>query len=454
MGAESYKPRSGGRASIEIGAVSRSTEIDSHGRGNLAALVDGRGLTIHGWVVGDERTATDVEVLCGDEVLVRMPVALERPDVVEELGQLAAAAHSGFMLTLRPRRSQSGELEVRAIFDEGAPVRLGRIEVEAELEGAAGEEAGSAWSYWQSPAGIEQVLVGREGWLFLRGDSNDAIGQHSGRVRFSARDKEALGALFERRMEAVEAAGTTWLTAVIPDKEILYSEHLPAEIVQAPRRPVHDFLEVARRAEAPTLYLLDDLRGAKPDGDLYMRNDTHWNHRGAFVAYAAICHRLAELGVELDVVGEGSIEWWEAAYPGDLGEKLPNFAGGRDLRATLDPCWGDRTYDNEIRNHGRVMIHEQRRAEGPTCLVFGESFAETLLFFLKESFRRVVFAHTSMFVGELVDLERPDVVLSLPIERFLIHVPDDGDALASLAATAGAKGGELPWAPDRSAERG
>ena len=95
---------------------------------------------------------------------------------------------------------------------------------------------------------------------------------------------------------------------------------------------------------------------------------------------------------------------------------------------------------------GMVLIHEQPgRDDLPTCLLFGESFAPVLVNFLKESFGRVTFVHTSMLVADLVERLRPDVVLSLPTERFLISVPDDAEALRKLAETAAAKGGELPW---------
>jgi hypothetical protein len=211
------------------------------------------------------------------------------------------------------------------------------------------------------------------------------------------------------------------------------------------QRPVHDYLEIAAEAGAEAIYLHEALTSAKEDGDLYLRTDTHWNHRGAYVAYRAICRELERLGIPAPVVEEDWIEWWERPAAGDLGEKLANSPGSIDVRATLTRSWARRTYDSEIRNHGRVMFHEKDEEKEPVCLVFGESFAETLLYFLKESFGRVVFVHTSMFVEELVARERPDVVLSLPIERFLIKVPDDEGALATLAATAAGKGGELPW---------
>jgi hypothetical protein len=106
-------------------------------------------------------------------------------------------------------------------------------------------------------------------------------------------------------------------------------------------------------------------------------------------------------------------------------------------------------YDNEVNNHGRVKIFERPNPDAPTCVVFGESFAEALLIFLRESFRRLVFVHTSMFIDEIVEQERPDVVLSIPIERFLIRVPDDTDALMRLQATVRAKGGKLPWSAEQ-----
>jgi alginate O-acetyltransferase complex protein AlgJ len=430
---------------IRIDEVSRSPAIDAHGRGNLAAAVDARGLTIHGWAFGGERAATDVEVAVGEEVLVRMPISIDRDDVAGEFDGVPAAARSGFMLSLRPRRSGSSRLLVRVLLDGREPVELGAVEASADLDGAEESGDGPAWTYSESPDGLGKVLVGREGWLFLRGDSNDAIGQHTGRVRFSETDEEELRGLFERRVAVARAAGASWLTAVVPDKEILYSEHLPASIVPLAHRPVHDYLGIAAEAGANAIYLHQPLEEAKDRGELYLRTDTHWNHRGAYVAYLAICRELERLGIPLEVVEEDWIEWWERPALGDLGEKLASSPGCMDVRATLTRSWARRTYDSEIRNHGRVMVHEKDEEKKPVCLVFGESFAETLLYFLKESFGRVVFVHTSMFVEELVALERPDVVLSLPIERFLIKVPDDENALATLAATAAAKGGELPW---------
>jgi hypothetical protein len=431
---------------IRVEALRRSAEIDTVGRGNLDALVDGRGLTVHGWALGTEREATAVEISAEGKDLVRMPLAISRPDVVELVGDLPGAADSGFAATLRPLVPGRSRIALRVHFDDGSTAALGEIELEAEQEDVeTGEGDGQGWTYFQSPAELSKVRVGRDGWLFLRGDNNDSTGQHTGRVRYSETDREELARLLAGRVSAAAAAEAVWLTAIIPDKEILYCERLPADVAPVARRPVHDFLELAAASGADTLYLLEALREQKPGGDLYMRTDTHWNFYGAYIAYRAICRELGRLGLAVPVLEEAWIDWWEEAFEGDLGGKLPHPTGGVRTMATLTRSWGRRVYDNAVRNHGRVMIHEQDRVKRPSCLVFGESFGETLLYFLKESFGRVVFAHTSMFVAELIELERPEVILSLPIERFLIRVPDDADALVRLARTAGEKGAKLPW---------
>jgi hypothetical protein len=427
----------------------RSPTIDQQGRGNFEAVADPQGVTVSGWALGRERTAVAVEAL--DEagaVLARVPILLERPDVVLWVGDVPGAARSGFKIRLEPRRSGETALTLQVDFDDHEePVMLGTLLLAAELEGD--DEEGAAWVDAVDRAARDRVLEGEEGWLFLQGDRNDALGQHTGRISFDERQLAGLRDLMARRNETTASLGATWLTAVVPDKEMVYAKFLPPEVELVDRRPSHDYLDVAAQVGAPAIYMLEEMRQASGAGDVYMRTDTHWNYRGAFVAYRAICGELERLGIDLGLVQEDWIEWAEQPKQGDLGSKLyPEVVEGFNLTASIFPSFGRLVYDNQVRNHGRVLIHEQEDRSRPVCLVFGESFGPNLLFFLKESFRRVVFVHTSMLIPELIELESPDVVLGLPIERFLIQVPDDSDALAKLRETVDAKGGELPeaWA--------
>ncbi|HKO38093.1 MAG TPA: hypothetical protein VJU14_06970 [Solirubrobacterales bacterium] len=432
---------------VSVDDLVRSPAIDQVGRGNLNVLPDRSGVIVDGWALGRDREAIAAEALDEEgEILARVPIVLERPDVVQWVGEIPGAARSGFRIRLEPRRSGGALITLRVIFDAGEPVTLGTFRLGGGGDDDGGNAGGPAWISVPDQAARERVLIGRDDWLFLRGDRNDAIGQHTGRVRFDEGAREQLLELISNRRKTVERLGATWLTAIVPDKEMVYADFLPPEIVPVERRPVHDYLEVVDAAGASAVYMLEEMRSASAAGDLYMRTDTHWNYRGAFIAYQSICRRLESLGVDLDQIAEDWIRWTEVPSQGDLGSKLyPEVVEGTETVARLYPSWGRLVHDNKVRNHGRVLIHEQEEAGRPTCVVFGESFGPTLLFFLKESFRRVVFVHTSMLVPEVIEIERPEVVISLPIERFLIQIPDDTEAMAKLARTVDAKGGELPW---------
>jgi GT2 family glycosyltransferase len=421
----------------------------THVLGDLEAVTDERGITVYGWAFGKDRQVVAVEVV--DEagrILGRAPIDLERPDVVHGVGEVPGALRSGFMVRLEPRRTGRGALAIRVVSEDGGSETLGSFAVSAACGSSPDADDGPGWLCSLDSPDKGRVVIGRDGWLFLQEDRNDALGQHTGRVRFSPQDKESLATLLRRRRAVVESHGSIWITAVVPDKEAVYAEFLPPEVAPVPRRPVHDFLEIAEAEGAPAIYLLDDLQAAKAQGDLYMRTDTHWNHRGAFVAYRAVCREISARGLNLEVVDPQSISWVEHPVQGDLGSKLyPEIAEGKEVLPRLaGQVRGVLVYDNRVRNHGMVQIHERRdRDDLPTCLVFGESFAPPLVNFLKESFGRVTFVHTSMLVADLVGRMRPDVVLSVPTERFLISIPDDAEALEKLAETATEKGGELPW---------
>jgi hypothetical protein len=285
----------------------------------------------------------------------------------------------------------------------------------------------------------EKALPGRQGWLFLQGDTNDVIGQHTGRVRLGREARREWKALLEARVAWTREFGIPWVCQIAPDKESVYPEYLPPEIVPSRRRPVHELLRAARSLKPPMTYPLQELVAAKDDWPLYFPTDTHWTQRGAYVAYLALCQELEGRGLRPRVVRDETVSWVKQSHYGDLGSKLDPPVEGPGLAAQLEHHSSRLVFDNRIENHGRVMIFEQDRPAESTCVAFGESFTNQLLLFLKESFRRLVFVHTSMMIREVVTRETPDVVISLPLERFLIRVPDDRNALATLTDTIGRK---------------
>ena len=295
----------------------------------------------------------------------------------------------------------------------------------------------------RAPANEESAepsaLIGRDGWLFLTGDSNDVLGQHTGALSFGAEWRRDWARRLAARMEVMGKLGTDWTYLMAPDKESVYTDKLPADIELAERRPVHDFLDIAQACGAPVIYPLAELEAAKDAGPVYFQTDTHWTALGCHVAYRVICDRLALRGIELPILADDQIEWAETWGPGDLGSKLEPDVFGRGLSARVRAPRSKLVSDNRVRGTGRMCIYESDRADAPTAVILGTSFAPMTLCFFKESFRRLVFVHTSSHDERLLRRERPDVVITIRAERGLRFVTSDRATHRRLAKMAARK---------------
>ncbi len=266
----------------------------------------------------------------------------------------------------------------------------------------------------------------------MRGDSNRVLEQHTGELPPPAGWAGRWARLLARRDARLRDAGITWVGHVAPDKESVYPELLPAGIVPAARRPIDEFLAAGARVEAPVRYGLAPQLEGKPGGPVYCASDTHWNARGAWIAATEICAQLRARGVECEAPAEDRVEWRPARIVGDLGSKLHPTVRGATVLGRLREHRASLVADNRIRNHGRLIAFERGDGIGPTAVLFGESFANPTLPFLKEAFSRLLFAHASSFDFALLRRERPDAVIWLPVERFLREVPSDRLAGARL----------------------
>jgi alginate O-acetyltransferase complex protein AlgJ len=419
--------------------VDRSPDFDDYGRGQMRGLLDQGFMTIQGWAVGKDSPPVGVELRdeYGDKI-ADVAIDQPRPDIARMFPGDQGASTAGFKVSLRPGAAGPCRVQLLVAFENGKKRELGSVscEVQGDLP------TNGSWAVVREN---EKVLIGKQGWLFLHGDTNDILGQHTGKVKMGADRTAKWRRVLEGRITASESLGVPWHCLIAADKESIYPEYLPDEVVPSARRPVHEFLEVADSLDAPVSYPLDRFQVAKREDELYARTDTHWNYWGAYLAYRMLCEALVGRGVELDPIEEADVYWTEEAVEGDLGRKVrPEPKSASMILAKLKDPESRVVFDNGVVNHGRVRCFERDRP-GPSCVLFGESFSDYLLPFLGETFQRLVFVHTSMFVSEVLERERPDAVLSLPVERFLIRVPSDANAFDDLRELALRKGGDLPW---------
>jgi SGNH hydrolase-like domain, acetyltransferase AlgX len=273
-----------------------------------------------------------------------------------------------------------------------------------------------------------KVTYGRDGWLFLAGDSSGSFPQHTGERFLSQSDLERWVLLLDRRAKFLASHGYEHLLMIAPDTHSIYPEKLPPGTRHAPVRPVHQLMGALREAGSPArvLYPLEKMIAAKRVRLVCSKMDSHWTDFGAFVAYSAL---LDELGGEIDSrrLRQEEVAYKEMITAGDLSSKLTPARFDYQPIAIVRYPEARLLFDNCVENTGSILVTVCPEAPPTTCLVLGDSYANSLLKFLAESFGRVVLAHSASLDRRLVEAVQPDLVVSLMAERFLIQVPDDDD---------------------------
>ena len=223
--------------------------------------------------------------------------------------------------------------------------------------------------------------------------------------------------MFKLRNLRSEAMGFKYLFSVIPNKECVYAKKLPEGISLSDCRPVFNVLSAAE-GHVRTCYPIKILQEKAMVEDVYIRGDTHWNHRGAFYAYREM---MTSAGIQ--AIDEQEIEFTEVEVDGDLTSKLGERT--KTLRGKIR----DQTFkcleNNNVPNIGHRVVYENSKETLPSCVLFRDSFSTQLLDVYAQTFRRLVCLWQPNLDYSIIEEEKPDFVLSQQAERFLVSCPND-----------------------------
>jgi alginate O-acetyltransferase complex protein AlgJ len=326
-----------------------------------------------------------------------------------------------------------------------------------------------------------RLLEGRDGWAFLCDDANGNLDQLLGDLRFTEPDLHDFRAILLARQRHLAQLGIPYLFAVIPSKEAIYPERLPASSPQVGIPgltdqltaalagtdvrivDLHDPMRVAARARAgrggagrtsgaPAGEETAD--GAqdspRPAGEeLYYLRDCHWTFEGALVGAQTLLEALRSIGVTDARLDERGFSREAITVKGDLtGKERVALRDGRLVAATaeMEPVVREPDRKPDLaalglhrvptpehlavsRTRETVILEHERRRGGPHAMVYRDSFGDYLQPFLSSAFARTTWLWTRTIDLPLIERERPDVVIQVVAERFLAQVPY-GDVLA------------------------
>ena len=276
---------------------------------------------------------------------------------------------------------------------------------------------------WLHVSPSSDVVVGRDGWLFYTGDGGKE--DYASAVPFTAADLEQWRRTLQHTYDWLKARGIPYVFVIAPDKYAIYPEYLPASMhrVRPQSRTDQLVCHLARTTDVPVLDLRPSLLAAKPVERLYHLTDTHWNERGAYVAYAAILGALHQQS--LAPLPRTAFVARAAHTPGmDLSAMmgLTSVMSEDDLQLrregsrpwrVLEPV----PYDPLYMDWRVVTVHEDARR--PRAVIFRDSFGSALVPLLAEHFSRALHLWQYNFDPSVVTQERPGVVIQEWVGRRL-----------------------------------
>ena len=305
-----------------------------------------------------------------------------------------ADAAANEILPAAPVIAADGEFNPDVLAETAAYVN-GRFSF--RLEGITAWAGLNAVLFHTSTA--ENVLLGRDGWLFYAPTIHD----YTGDAPMTARELYCAARTLYLLQEYAENRGGDFLFTAAPNKNTLYPEYMPertrlggasnmdALYARLDEMGVSylDLRDVFASEAEPSDLLRDEL--AHSGEPLYFKTDSHWNAKGAALAADALLASLdCEGGYFANTVSAGN------THRGDLYEML--YPAGQSLEEDFTYAPGF-SFTANTENSDRVTITTENDAGTGALLCYRDSFGRNLYPYLAQSFASAEFSRRNEYTA-------------------------------------------------------
>ena len=277
---------------------------------------------------------------------------------------------------------------------------------------------------------VKEVIIGRNKWLFLSKNSK----LYQGLTPFSEKDLQKTVRSLEERMKVYKEMGIKFYFIIAPSSYEIYSEYLPHYILRAKTTKTDKFCELLQNTDIPFIYLKEELLKNKTAGQLYRKNDHHWNSLGCYFAYKATVDLIKKDFPQIPVYSLDDFEMTpHQTSSGNIVNMLnDNFKAifGEDIYYKVQLKDSCKRYYN-VPKVGYPCIEgfpypwvyevtgETSNKELPNIVIIRDSYFSEVVQFFYNSFSRSVAIFDKWRYGanmDIVSQENPKIVLLFLIE--------------------------------------
>ena len=288
------------------------------------------------------------------------------------------------------------------------------------------------------PLTSHNVYIGKNDFMFMGETFPDSECTNL----FNEHTLKRIASLAEKRREWAEENGKKFYILVCPDKATVYWDYLPSGLERAETTRLDQFISyMSENSEVPVIDVREELTAAREEyGDeLYYNYDTHWNSNGAFVAYTKMMKRIQEdfPSAVLYRKNDFNVKYYET-YMKDM----PYYLGYYDSYYDEGPVYSLKfgpaavlTEKESDGNYGQYIFCEEwedgyrdnlihmkfksKNESAPSLYMMRDSYAVSLVPFLKESFSESSFDWTYDFSCDEILDSGADVVVFEIVEKAL-----------------------------------
>lgn len=262
-----------------------------------------------------------------------------------------------------------------------------------------------------SVSNVDTVTYGKDGWLYY----TSTLGDYLGFNRMSDRQIYNLAHNLSLVREYVEGKGSDFILAIPPNKNTLYGEHMPYYDSYIVDHTHNVDLLTPKLLELKVPYADLPAMFRNEDEVLYLKRDSHWNMKGAVMAYNCI----------MDGLGYPHMDYGDTSVTraknedGDLNRMLYTFYGEKELNYNYD-IEQTHTYANDAKSVEDAWIETTGGTGNGTLLMFRDSFGNTLIPLIADQFEKAWFTKEVPYgLESLLEQYQPDTVVFEKVERNL-----------------------------------
>jgi hypothetical protein len=295
---------------------------------------------------------------------------------------------------------------------------------------------------------VTDQFAGRDGWVALKALSERALGKTENNGVYFGTDGQTLfagfdppdAALVEKNLnyvnQFVESAGIPVYFSLIPGKDALWGDRLPANA------PVGDQFALLSQASSSTAAQWIDvsqaLQAHAQDADpaIYYRLDHHWTTYGAYWGYAALMKSMGVQPVPLEqytpttvstsfngtTYSSSGVRWLDSdeiqIYVPEDGVTVTSYLTA-DAQGNLIPSEGalyDYSYLEEKDKYSMFLGGQQpvcvieTQSDGPRLLLIRDSFSDSLAPYLTAHFSQIHLIDLRYYKASLTDYIRDNQI--------------------------------------------